>query len=61
MEATSPHFAGLICLMNPPMSWVGDWFKFSSRVPGCYCVDVDGDFEIEPEEEEVDEEQEEAY
>merc|ERR1719264_154364 len=43
MECTSPHFAGIVSLMQPRDSWVGSWNGLESKIPGCYCIDVDGD------------------
>ena len=42
-ECTSPHFAGIVSLMQPRDSWVSSWNGLESRIPGCYCIDVDGD------------------
>ena len=55
-ESTTPHFVGMISLMEPTESWVAKWnqlskcslfisnFIFIGRaVPGCYCIDAVGE------------------
>lgn len=39
---TSGSFRGVVCLLDPRRSWVANWQRINSYVPGAYALTVDG-------------------
>ncbi|KAJ1634720.1 Spt4/RpoE2 zinc finger-domain-containing protein [Pavlovales sp. CCMP2436] len=47
MQCTTPHFDGLVAMMDPSKSWVGRWQGISKLHPGVYALKVYGNLSEE--------------
>lgn len=50
MAETTPHFKGLISMMQPRNSWVAKWNNKTDLLPGVYAMHVDNMNQLEEEE-----------
>jgi len=41
-SCTSPHFEGIISIVDPEASWVARWQRIAKNVRGIYAVRVSG-------------------
>mmetsp|Transcript_8500 Transcript_8500/g.21944 ORF Transcript_8500/g.21944 Transcript_8500/m.21944 type:complete len:126 (-) Transcript_8500:271-648(-) len=47
LQCTTPHFDGMVALMDPEKSWVGRWQGISKLHPGCYALKVYGNLSVD--------------
>lgn len=40
VKYTTPHFEGMVCLVSPENSWIGQYQRIDKKVKGTYALNV---------------------